>query len=180
MLRRGVYPGSFNPPTIAHLAIAEAVCDQRGLDVVHFTMSRVPLGKQHVAVPPFDQRVQVVVDSLIDHPRLDAHVTDDQLIADIADGYDVVIMGADKWHQVCDPAFYGDSPTARDAAVDRLPELALIARPPHETPDGTLIVIGADVAEVSSSGARAGRDEWMTPAARRFAERAGGWPNSTQ
>ena len=35
-------------------------------------------------------------------------VTDAQLIVDIARDYDVVVMGADKWAQVRDAAWYGD------------------------------------------------------------------------
>ena len=31
--------------------------------------------------------------------------TEKQLIVDIAQGYDIVIMGADKWHQVNDAAY---------------------------------------------------------------------------
>ena len=38
-------------------------------------------------------------------------------------GYDVVIIGADKWAQVVDPAWYGGSVDARDAAVARLPRV---------------------------------------------------------
>ncbi len=36
-------------------------------------------------------------------PWLAATITDRQLIAEIASGYDVVVMGADKWAQVRDP-----------------------------------------------------------------------------
>ncbi|MGH9068018.1 MAG: hypothetical protein ACRD0J_11125, partial [Acidimicrobiales bacterium] len=41
-----------------------------------------------------------------------------------------VILGADKWAQVLDPAFYGGSRSARDAAVARLPLVVLARRPP--------------------------------------------------
>ena len=57
MSRRGVYPGSFNPPTIAHLAIAQAARDQCGLDRVDLVVSRVALAKEDVRDPPFDDRI---------------------------------------------------------------------------------------------------------------------------
>ena len=44
--RRGVYPGSFDPPTIAHVAIAEAALLQAGLDRLDFAISRIALGKE--------------------------------------------------------------------------------------------------------------------------------------
>ncbi|WP_419919708.1 hypothetical protein [Candidatus Poriferisocius sp.] len=49
--RIGVYPGSFNPPTIGHLAIARAAPAQQGLDRVDLAVSRVALGKELVARP---------------------------------------------------------------------------------------------------------------------------------
>ena len=36
-----------------------------------------------------------------------ADTTDEQLIADLAEGYDVCVIGADKWHQLHDLTFYG-------------------------------------------------------------------------
>ena len=60
-------------------------------------------------------------------PWIGVAVTDDLHLADIAQGYDVLVLGADKWVQVLDPSFY-DSPTARDAAVRRLPRLAVAPR----------------------------------------------------
>ncbi|MBO0731843.1 MAG: hypothetical protein J2P57_21470 [Acidimicrobiaceae bacterium] len=47
----GAYPGSFNPPTVAHLAIADAARRVMGLERVDFVVSRVALGKEDVAVP---------------------------------------------------------------------------------------------------------------------------------
>src|SRR6185436_14384082 len=43
--RRGAYPGTFNPPTVAHLAVALAARSQCGLDRVELVLSEVPLGK---------------------------------------------------------------------------------------------------------------------------------------
>ena len=60
MTRIGAYPGSFNPPTIAHVAIADAARRQRHLDRVDLVLSRVPLAKEHVQLPLFEHRVAVL------------------------------------------------------------------------------------------------------------------------
>jgi nicotinic acid mononucleotide adenylyltransferase len=56
----GVYPGSFNPPTVAHLAIAEAAIRQTNLARVDLAISQVPLGKEPGTGPTFEDRVAVV------------------------------------------------------------------------------------------------------------------------
>ena len=60
MTRVGIYPGSFNPPTIAHLAIAAAARDQRSLDRVVLAHSHRVLGKGEVERPLFRHRVEVL------------------------------------------------------------------------------------------------------------------------
>lgn len=166
-VRIGVYPGSFNPPTRAHVEIALAARESHGLLRVDFAVSTVALGKEAVHRPPMDDRLAVIRESIDRIEGLGLVVTDAQLIADIADGYDVVVMGADKWAQVNDPAWYGHDPAERDAVLARLPRLALAPRPPHDIPDEHRLPVADDLLEVSSSAARAGRVEWMTDAARR-------------
>lgn len=175
--RIGVYPGSFNPPTVGHLAIAQAARDQRELERVDLAVSRVALGKQLVERPGFEDRITVLEASVAGIDGLEVVVTDQQLLVDIADGYDVVVMGADKWAQVLDPAFYGDSVEARDRAVDTLwrLDLAIAPRPPYEVPAGADLTIDPEMVPVSSSGARHGRREWMTEAARAFDDTTGAW-----
>ena len=175
--RLGVYPGSFNPPTIGHLAIARAAMAQRGLDQVDLVVSRVALGKELAAVPAFEDRISVLEASVADIDGLEVAVTDHQLLVEIAQGYDVVVMGADKWAQVQDPAFYGDSVEARDQAVEALLrlDLAIAPRPFFEVPAGAELDIGPEMITVSSSGARQGRLEWMTAAARAFNDATGAW-----
>lgn len=178
MTRRfGVYPGSFNPPTIGHLAIAQAAAQQRGLDRVDLAVSRVALGKEPAVVPSFEDRIAVLEESVADIDGVEVVVTDQQLLVDIAQGYHVVVMGADKWAQVQDPAFYGNSVEARDRAVESLLELelAVAPRPPFAVPSGAELAIAPEMVEVSSSGARHGRLEWMTAAARAFDDATGAW-----
>ena len=180
MTRRfGVYPGSFNPPTIGHLAIAEAARDQRGLERVDLMVSRVALGKAQVERPSFHDRIAVLEASVADIDGLAVAVTDHQLLVDIAQGYDVVVMGADKWTQVLDPAFYEGSVETRDQAVEALLELdlAIAPRPPFPVPAGAALDVSPEMIAVSSTGARQGRLEWMTAAARAFDDATGAWSN---
>ena len=161
MPRVGVYPGSFNPVTVAHLAIAEAAVAQRRLDRLELVLSRVALAKEDdPTVAPLEARVEALEALRIDRPWLTVAITDAQLVADIAEGYDVVVLGADKWAQLHDPAFYGGDPAARDAALARLPEVAIAPRPPHPVPDDHVLHVPTWVAEVSATAVRAGRHDW--------------------
>ncbi|MEM7141456.1 MAG: hypothetical protein AAF548_10535 [Actinomycetota bacterium] len=164
--RIGVYPGSFNPPTRAHLEIALAARDMHGLVRVDLAVSAIALGKAEAPGPLLPQRLTVIRASIEGIDGLGLIVTEKQLIADIAHGYDVVVMGADKWAQVNDPAWYDDDHTARDIALARLPGLALAPRPPHVIPDEHRLPVADDLLEISSTAAREGRHEWMTDAAR--------------
>ncbi len=173
--RTGVYPGSFNPPTIAHVAIAEAAARQRRLDRVVLVHSRRVLGKDVVERPRWEDRVEVLTAVAADHDWLEAAVTEHRLVADIADGYDVVIMGADKWHQIHELQWYEDE-DHRDALLSRLPEVAVAPRPPLDVPPSVALDLPPEVTDgVSSTAARGGRLELMTPAARAFAEATGAW-----
>jgi hypothetical protein len=175
-VRRGVYPGTFNPPTVAHVAIAAAARDQRALTEVVLAVSRRPIDKEHVEVPRFEDRLEVLraeCDSAGGWLRVE--VTEHRLLVDIAQGYDVLIMGADKWAQVNDPHYYGDDPRARDAAVAALPEVAVAPRPPVPVPERLRLDLDEQHAGVSSSAVRAGAAVWMTPAAAEFDRRTGAW-----
>ena len=181
----GVYPGSFNPPTVAHLAIAETAWRQLGLERIDLAVSRTALGKENVEIPSLDHRLEVLEAVAATRPWLGVTVVEAQLVVDVAEGYDVVVMGADKWAQVFDPAWYGGSVVARDKAVARLPAVAVVARPGVDLPEpealsGVLLVIDDHHAEVSSSAARAGRREWMTPEAAEFDERTGAWTDAAR
>lgn len=176
----GAYPGTFNPPTVAHLAIAEAACQQGALERVDWVFSTVSLGKEQVQLPLLQDRVAVLEAVAARHAWLGVVVTGAQLLADIAEGYDALVLGADKWAQIQDPAWYGGSPRARDEALARLPRLLVAPRPPIELPaplpPGTQLLQLASVhAEVSSRGVRAGRWEWMLPEAVDFDRDCGAW-----
>jgi hypothetical protein len=161
----GVYPGSFSPLTIAHLAVADAARDHLRLDRLDLAISRDALGKPELAMSgapagSVEARLEVVRRSLGDRHWLDVVVVDARLIVDIAEGYDAVVMGADKWAQVNDPVWYDDDPLARDAVLARLPRVAVAPRAGVEVPPSLALPVPSHIDEVSSSAVRAGRTEW--------------------
>ena len=163
--RIGVYPGSFDPLTVAHVAIADAAVARFGLARLDLVMSERALGKDHTGHMPVDERVAAIERVAAEgRPWLTARVTDQRLIADIADGYDVCVVGADKWHQLWDVAFYGGSAAARDDALARLPQLAVAPRADVILPaelDAVVLDLPEAHQAVSSTAVREGRIDWL-------------------
>jgi len=158
--RRGAFPGSFDPLTVAHLAIAEAARERHDLDEVHLVVSHVPLAKEDRRQAPVEARLAAIRDAAAERPWLRGTSTRAQLLADIADGYDVLVLGADKWWQLHDVAFYGSEAAMRDALA-RLPTLAVAPRAGVPAPpDLELLDVDPAHREVSSTAVRAGRDDW--------------------
>ncbi len=162
----GVFPGTFDPLTVAHLAIGDAAVQHATLERVDFVISRAALGKADrdwsVA-----HRLDALQRAAATRPWMGARVTEHRLIADIARGYDVGVMGADKWAQVCDPAWYGDDPNARDAAVAALPRVLVVPRPGFAVDGAEVLDVDEEMTHVSSTRARAGETHLIAPEARR-------------
>lgn len=158
-LRRGIYPGSFHPLTVAHVAIIDAALDQRRLDRLDLAISQDAFDKAHLS-DRVDQRLAALRRFAVGRDDLGIVVSERRLIADLADGYDAVVMGADKWHQLHELRFYGGDPAARDAALASLPELAVAPRSGWSTPAEHRLLLPPEFAEVSASAVRAGRTEW--------------------
>ncbi len=163
----GVYPGSFDPLTIAHVAIAEAAVREAHLDRIDLALSNIALGKEHGAHSSIEARAAAIERAGRTRPWLAVTVTDAQLIAEIASGYDVVVMGADKWAQVRDAAWYGGDETARDAALAALPRVLVARRPGFDLVGAEPLEIDDDLAHVSSTRARSGEHHLVVPDARR-------------
>ncbi len=169
--RIGVYPGSFDPPTIAHVHLAERAIARCGLDRLDLVISEVTLGKSDDHLTPLAERLAELQRLADGDPALGVRSTEHSLLADIAQGYDLVVMGADKWAQVLDPTWYGGV-AARDAALRRLPTIALAPRPPWPMPDEDpaaaapegveVIILDIDPSHgaVSATEVRAGRTDW--------------------
>jgi hypothetical protein len=159
-----VYPGSFDPLTIAHLAVAEAALEHLQVARIDLAISRRTLGKEHLDEQSVTARVSSLRASLGDRPQLDVVVVDAELIVDIASGYDAVVMGADKWAQVIDPVWYDGDTAARDAALARLPAVAVAPRDGIEVPAELVLPVPAHIAAVSATAVRAGRTDWAVRA----------------
>ena len=174
-MRRGVYPGSFDPPTTAHLAVVDAALSQRRLTRLDLVISRRPLGKSAPTHPSLDDRLAVLRESVAHLDGVGVLSVEARLLADIAAGYDVVVMGADKWHQIHELEFYDGSPRTRDEALASLPEVAVAPRPPFPVPPRLALDLDPEHHATSSTRAREGDLDLMTPAARAHAEATGAW-----
>jgi hypothetical protein len=174
----GAYPGSFNPPTVAHLAIAEAAWRQCQLERLDLVVSRSPLGKEPADLARLEDRMEVLERISSSRPWLGVRTTDARLLADVADGYDVLIVGGDKWAQLRDPAWYGGSEAARDEALRRIRRLVVAQRRSHVV-TGCEVLDLADVhLDVSASEARSGRTDWMAAEAADFDALTGAWTDA--
>lgn len=151
--RIGVYPGSFNPLTIAHVEIARVAKEKHHLDQVHLVVSEVALDKEAPPGPSFDERIVALRKHAAATTWLEIRITDMQLVADIAEGYDLVIMGADKWLQLHDERYYS-SAQERDDALARLPPKAIAPREGFDVSPDLLLDIDPSFWAVSSTLAR--------------------------
>jgi nicotinate-nucleotide adenylyltransferase len=171
----GVYPGSFNPPTVAHLAIAEAAHRQCGLERLDLVLSRLPLGKDARDLVRLEDRLALLERIAVSRPWLGVQATDASLLADIAEGYDALVVGGDKWAQLVDPVWYGGSEAERDEALGRLPRIVVVPRAAQPVGGHEVLEVDAAHLGVSATMARAGRVDWMAPEAVEFDVLTGAW-----
>ena len=171
---RAVYPGSFNPPTIGHIAIVKAAIKRFDINEIDLVISKVALGKEKLIRPSVSDRLEIVEKSLLSIPEANVFETSKQLIADIADGYDLVVLGADKWAQLHDLAFYKNEIHMRDC-LNRLPALAVAPRNDIQVPKEILLEVSDEINLISSSGVRRGKLEWMTEEAKKYAKANNCW-----
>ena len=76
-------------------------------------------------------------------------------------------MGADKWAQVRDPAWYGGDAHARDRALAALPRVLVAPRPGFDVVGAEVLDIDPEHAHVSSTRARSGEHHLVVPDVRR-------------
>ena len=133
----GVVPGSFDPPTSAHLALAEGL-RRAGAHRVLLVYAARTLPKERAAPPPLlppERRVQALVACCASRPHLTPAVCSHGLYADQAEaaaaafpGARIILgMGSEKLRQLLDPRWYDD----REAALDRLFRAAEVAYAPR-------------------------------------------------
>lgn len=116
--RIGLLGGTFDPPHLGHLVVADQVYHALGLDKVLLVPANQPWQKSGTrAITPAEQRLQMTIDAVGDAEGLEVSdielrlggpsytsVTIDALSADYADAEWLVILGADAamrldtWH----------------------------------------------------------------------------------
>ena len=160
--RRGAFPGSFNPLTIAHLEIARRAREEHELAEVHLVVSEVALDKPSPPGPSFADRIALLTADADEFDWLFVRTTTEKLIVDIARHYDVVIMGADKWAQVNNVDYY-ESPAHRNDALRRLPQVVVARRSNADVPNEVSLDIADRFLDVSSTRARSGDRSLMAP-----------------
>jgi nicotinamide-nucleotide adenylyltransferase len=132
--RLGLIPGSFDPMTIGHAALADAL----GADLSLFVYSPSTLPKEHAPVGAPEpsllsqqDRVASLVAYCLDRPARGVALCSHGLLVDQAEAAAasfplsrlVLGVGSDKLVQLADPRWYRD----RDDALDRLFTLAEVA-----------------------------------------------------
>lgn len=176
--RVGVLAGSFNPMTIAHAAVADAV-SAAGIDALLWALARVTVDKEQVTRASLVDRAIQVEAHLRGRPADGVLVMDAGLYADQAEALRAslgprtelwLVVGFDKIVQIFDPRYYED----RDLALRRLvssaglfvvprqassaPDLAALLDAPTNRPYATRVrylPLPQEVARVSSTAARA-------------------------
>lgn len=138
--RIGLLPGSYNPPTRAHAALARAG-RRAGLDAVYYLLSKRTLNKERVSGIPLADRLELL--RRLAEPDGDGVAFDNRgLYVDHALAMKVVLpqarelvflVGYDKIVQIFDPRYYDD----REAALTRLFELTSFLVAPRGAADET-------------------------------------------
>lgn len=161
--RLAVFPGTFNPPTRAHLALAEAAL--REVDEVLFVLPRSFPHKPYEGAS-FPERIRLLTEALASHRRFSLAASEGGLFIDIAreclahypGGTDLLFLcGRDAAERVVNWD-YGDA----DALRRMLDEFGLlVARrrgdynpPPELRPRIHFLTVGSDWDEVSASAVR--------------------------
>jgi cytidyltransferase-like protein len=124
-------PGSFDPPTVGHVALAEAAA--RAVDLVLLVYATAPLPKAPGAPPALldePSRIEALARLARARPGLGAAVASHGLLVDQVEAVGdalpgsriVLVVGSDKLLQVLEPVWYED----RDAALRRLFDRAVV------------------------------------------------------
>jgi nicotinamide-nucleotide adenylyltransferase len=185
--RLGLLPGSFNPLTRGHTALAEAGLVSESLDLVLFSLSTSTIDKEVIRGASLEDRLLVLQLACERDPRLGVLLVNRGLYVDQATLVRTAfpradeiqfLVGFDKIVQILDPRYYVD----RDAALERLfglahflvaprwsdgPEelMALLARPENRPFAAAVrpLELPSALRDVASSQARAAAASGATP-----------------
>lgn len=176
--RVGLYAGSFNPLTRAHIAVAEAARREARLDALVWSCAVASVDKERVRRASLADRLVQLSALLTSQAAAPLVVTPQGLYVDQADTVRALlppdadlytVVGFDKVVQIFDPRYYTD----REAALQQLfartrllvaprgmssePELMELLRRPENAPyrqHVTYLPLAATVRAESSSGVR--------------------------
>jgi nicotinic acid mononucleotide adenylyltransferase len=117
-------PGSFNPPTAAHLLLAERA-RREGYGCVMYVLARRTVDKEQNGLIPEDRLMALRF--LAQRAGMGVAVTSGGLYADMADAAAMIfagtevtfLVGSDKVSAIFDPAYYSDRESALDALFSR-------------------------------------------------------------
>jgi phosphopantetheine adenylyltransferase len=163
--RVALFPGTYDPATIAHVAVAESALEHA--DVVLLTVPVVSVDKEHRG--GLVDRIEAVCRAAARHDRLGVAVTNVGLYVDLARvasdafgrGRVDLVCGADKLAQIMRPEYYPDR-DAGEVMRSLLSAARILAAPRrgHSLPEGLPGLVVLDVASeyhsISSSDVREG------------------------
>jgi len=121
----GILSGSFNPPTLAHEALATGALQVGQLDAAIWTISRVTVDKETVTRAPLEDRLIALTALMETRPHEAVALVNRGLYVDQIDAIRAslpqvtqitFVIGFDKIVQIVDPHYYAD----RDSALDEL------------------------------------------------------------
>lgn len=124
-----LYPGSFNPPTLAHVGLAQTLIAQNLGDEVWFTLSVRTIDKEQVTGTMLEDRLAMLLCLMGDTHQFGVAIGNRGLYVDQAQAayhhfpdlqHLAFLVGYDKLVQILDPRYYED----RDEALERLFRLA--------------------------------------------------------
>jgi nicotinamide-nucleotide adenylyltransferase len=114
--RLAALPGAFNPPTLAHVALARAA-RERGFDAVGFALATRTIDKEDAAGLPLEERLWLLSAIAAEEPGLRVLVQNRGLYAEQALAVRALfpsledlwfVVGMDKVGQIFDPRYYAD------------------------------------------------------------------------
>lgn len=153
-MRIGLFGGTFDPPHLAHLILAERCRDGAGLDEVWFMPSYLPPHKQDRPITRFEQRCDMVllattgqpafrlepIEKELPPPSYTAH-TLEELRTRHPDHEFALIVGADSWHDL--PGWY------EPRRILELARLVVVPRPGSPRPKAAELATAIGVKEDS-------------------------------
>lgn len=127
--RVGIFPGSFNPLTVAHTELARRACTALRLDRVFFTLAKVTVDKEQVTGLSLADRLLLLTLYAQQHNDTGVTLVNRGLYFEQAQAFRSLwgvqtelhfVVGMDKLRQIFDPRYYQD----RDAVLRQLFSLA--------------------------------------------------------